>query len=249
MAGGSGDDRRHSTREPLVLKVEYAGAEDLIADYTENISRGGTFVLTRRAFPIGTPVRLVVSFPGLIRPLMLAGRVKWLRDEPPDDRGMGIEFDEEIETVLHLGQIIQRIQRQDPAYLARLLRVLVVEDNPHVGQLIRDGLTGGSRRELGNQVSFEFYAAQNGREALDLLRSQPVDLVILDIYLPIMDGVQVIKEVRADPNLVRLPIIAVSAGGEAARRAAMAAGADFFLDKPMRLADVVVTMRRLMHLA
>jgi uncharacterized protein (TIGR02266 family) len=248
MPGGTGEDRRTEVREPLVLKVEYADAEDLVADYTENISQGGTFVLTKRAFAVGTPVRLVVSFPGLIKPLPLTGKVKWVREEPPEDRGVGIEFDESVETVLRLGQIIQRIGQGDPEYVARVMRVLVVEDNPHVGQLIRDGLTGGSKRELGNKVSFRFHAAANGRDALDILRREEVDLVILDIYLPIMDGVHVIKEVRADARLARLPIIAVSAGGEAARLAALNAGADFFLDKPMRLADVVATMRRLMSI-
>jgi CheY-like chemotaxis protein len=45
-----------------------------------------------------------------------------------------------------------------------------------------------------------------------------------------------------------MPVVAVSAGGAAAREAAMAAGADFFLDKPMRLADIVDTIRRLADL-
>jgi uncharacterized protein (TIGR02266 family) len=244
VAGG--DERRINTREPLVLKVEYADADDLVGDYTENISKGGTFVLTKRSFAVGTPVRLVVSFPGLIKALPLTGKVKWVREEPADERGVGIEFDEEVETVLHLGQIIQRIGRRDPDIVARVLDVLVVEDNPHVAQLIRDGLTGGSRRDLGGKVSFRFLGASNGRDAVEIIRREHLDLIIIDIYLPIMDGAAVIREVRADDRFARVPIIAVSAGGESARQAAMSAGADFFLDKPMRLADVVATMRRLM---
>jgi CheY-like chemotaxis protein len=55
----------------------------------------------------------------------------------------------------------------------------------------------------------------------------------------------VIAQVRADERLKGMPIVAVSGGGAPARSAAMAAGADFFLDKPMRLADIVATMRRL----
>jgi CheY-like chemotaxis protein len=206
-------------------------------------------VLTTREFAMGTPVRIVLSFPGLIKPISVSGVVKWMRREPPEERGVGIEFDQPVEAASRLGQIIERIQRNDPELIARIMTVLVVEDNPHVAQLIRDGLTGGTKRELGERVSFVFHGAANGREALEVLRAQTIDLLIVDVYLPVMDGPHVIREVRRDAALAKLPIIAVSAGGAPARASAIAAGADFFLDKPMRLADVVATMRRLMGLS
>src|SRR6476619_263221 len=48
------DDKRSSDREPVTLFVEYEGADDLVGDYTENLSTGGTFVATNRELPIGT---------------------------------------------------------------------------------------------------------------------------------------------------------------------------------------------------
>ncbi len=241
-----GDDRRSTHREPITLKVEYADAGEMVADYTENISKGGTFVLTDRPFDEGTRIRLVLSFPGLIRSLPVQGIVKWVRLEPPEERGVGVEFDlSDAQTATRLDALVHRIADGDPELVARNLRVLVVEDNPHVATLIRDGLAGGSRRELAGRVNFQFTTVLNGREALDLLHSQAFDVLIIDIYLPVLDGVQVITAVRGDPKLKGMPIVAVSAGGATARDSAMAAGADFFLEKPMRLADVLLTMRRL----
>lgn len=246
---GNGDEagwRRKEHREPLVLKVEYDDADGLVGDYTTNISQGGTFVLTHRHFELGAPVTLVLSFPGLIKPLPLAGQVKWIKPEPADEAGVGVEFDlSHPDVAARLQVLVQRIADRDPELVARHLRVLVVEDNPHVASLIRDGLTGGGKRELAGRVTFQFETASNGRDAMELLRTQPFDVLITDIYLPVLDGANVIRAVRADPALCSLPIVAVSAGGSHAREAALNAGADFFLDKPMRLADIVATMRRL----
>lgn len=245
----SPDDRRRDPREHLTLKVEYADAGELVSDYTENISAGGTFVLTDRVLPEGTEVKLVLSFPGLLRPLPLAGRVKWTRHDPEQQRGIGIAFDrDDAEAAERIDEIVQRIAAGDPALVVQTLQVLVVEDNPHVATLIRDGLKGSARRELGGRVSFDCHMAANGRDALARIRSQPFDIVIVDIYLPVLDGTQLIAQVRADAALRHLPIVAVSGGGQTARDAALAAGADFFIDKPMRLADIFATMRRLMHI-
>src|SRR6266567_7325586 len=59
-------DKRKSDREAVTLFVEYEGADDLVGDYTENLSSGGTFVATNRELPIGTQIQLVLSFPGLL---------------------------------------------------------------------------------------------------------------------------------------------------------------------------------------
>ncbi len=240
------DERRRTPREPLTLKVEYADADELVADYTDNISSGGTFVLTQRLLPEGTEVRLVLSFPGLIKPLPIAGVVKWVRAEPVEERGVGVEFDlADPQAMDRLDSLVRRIAERDPELVGRLLKVLVVEDNPHVAMLIRDGLQGGGRRELAGRVTFLCDVVSNGREALVALRGGAYDVLIIDIYLPVLDGSQVIAQVRADDRLHHLPVVAVSGGGDPARSAAMSAGADFFLDKPMRMADIVATMRRL----
>ena len=242
-----GDDRRREQREPVVLVVDYDGADDLVGDYTENLSTGGTFIHTERELEVGTEVQLVLSFPGLVHPIPIDGAVRWTRSEREgDEPGIGIEFvrmDDEARA--RLEQVIEAIARRDPTYVGRIVKVLVVEDNPHVARLIRQGLEG-SRSTFGAEVSFEFCESSNGRDALAMCRSQPFDAAIIDIYLPIMDGAQVIAALRSDEQLSGMPIIAVSAGGAPAREAALRAGADLFLDKPMRLRQVIESMQRLM---
>ena len=246
MAAGSDDERRRQTREALVLKVEYADADGLVHDYTSNISQGGTFVVTDRELPIGAEVKLVLSFPGLIKPLPLPAKVVWHGDaEGGEDRGVGVAFDLGDDAAkARLGELVARIAEGDPEVVARTLRVLVVEDNPHVAALIRDGLAGGAKRMRGHVV-FDLSVAKDGREALDKLTAADWDLCIIDIYLPVLDGVAVIKALRAREATKTLPVVAVSAGGAQARAAALSAGADFFLDKPMRLADIIASIQRL----
>lgn len=248
---GDGADKRRHERNGVLLRVDYDGADDLFGDFTENLSTGGTFVVTTRALAQGTAVRLVLSFPGLLQPIHVDGVVRWSRRgleagsgvEP----GVGIEFTPGPAKD-HLAVIVDRLRRREPGLVQRVLRVLVVEDNPHVAELIRDGLRGSSKRDPRGDVSFVFSDAHNGREALELLRTERFDAMICDIYLPIIDGAQVIAAVRNDLGQKDLPIIAVSAGGEAARASALAAGANIFLDKPMRLRQVIETMRGLMKL-
>jgi type IV pilus assembly protein PilZ len=243
--GDSGPDKRRFARAPITLRVEYDGADDLVGDYTDNLSHGGTFVATSRSLPLGSEVRLVLSFPGLLAPIQIDGVVRWERKD--DEPGVGIEFAEGPERA-KLDEIIEKIRQRDPRTVSRVLKVLVVEDNQHVAELIRDGLRGSSKRSFDDPLQFDFRMAQNGREAIDMLRAEPFDLAIVDIYLPVIDGGQLIEAARGELGLKSMPIIAVSAGGDSARRQAMSAGADMFLDKPMRLRQVIDTMRRLMKL-
>jgi uncharacterized protein (TIGR02266 family) len=242
----SDDEKRRDNREPVTLFVEYEGADDLVGDFTENLSSGGTFVATTRELPIGTHVQLVLSFPGLLEPISIEGTVRWKRGtgNSEGDSGAGIEF-EAGPARDQLAALIEKVRTRDPKTVSRLFRVLVVEDNKHVAQLITEGLRGSSRRDFGG-VSFVFRSAEDGRAAVEILRREKFDALIIDVYLPIMDGPRVIQQARGELGLNDLPIIAVSAGGESARRSALDAGANIFLDKPMRLRQVIDTMQRLL---
>jgi uncharacterized protein (TIGR02266 family) len=235
------EKRRHH-RTGVTLLVEYEGADELLTDYTDNLSTGGTFVATARELPIGTAIRLALSFPGLLEPVGIDGVVRWVRDG--EESGVGIEF-LEGEGRTRLAEVIERVRSRDPRTVSRLVRVLVVEDNPHVASFLGDGLTGSSKRS--GDVAFVVQHAANGKDALALLRGEPFDALIIDVYLPVIDGAHVIEKVRGVLGL-KIPIIAVSAGGPSAREVALSAGADIFLDKPMRLRQIVETMRQLMKL-
>ena len=136
----------------------------------------------------------------------------------------------------------------EPAPTKTAVRILVVEDNPHVAELIVDGLDGASRRELGGRVTFEFDTVNDGQIALEHVRTSIPDLVICDIYMPILDGASLIKRLRNMELLASVPVLALSAGGDTARAAALEAGANAFLDKPVRLQEVLEVSLRLLDL-
>ena len=93
---GDPDNRRQHSRAPIELKVEYKRLNTFLADYTRNISRGGTFVATAKPLGVGTQFVFALSVPGLGDPLKLTGKVVWTTSEdeasPANPAGMGIEF-------------------------------------------------------------------------------------------------------------------------------------------------------------
>jgi uncharacterized protein (TIGR02266 family) len=238
----SPNEQRKHVRMPARLIVEYEDADDFMSDYTENLSAGGTFIHTSRAFERGATLVLVLSFPGLVQPITLEGVVRWSRGGTQP--GVGLEF-LPTHDYAKLDTLVQLIAARDPRAVARVVRVLVAEDNPHVSELICSGLGASAKRAFGDAVAFDFAKAENGASALELLRTAPFDIAIIDLYLPVLDGARLIDQARADLGLVELPIIAISAAGETARRAALAAGANLYLSKPMRLREVLDSMRQL----
>jgi len=98
-------------------------------------------------------------------------------------------------------------------------------------------------------AGFRTLQASDGREALEMLRAQEADLVIMDVAMPVMGGVQTVQAIRKMPRFAALPIIAVSARSyESDRQRALQAGADAFLPKPLdfnRLFDEVGARLRL----
>lgn len=90
------DERRGGPRAPIELKVEYKRLNSFFADYTRNISRGGTFIRTSRPLDIGTEFVFKLFVPRLGEPLQLRGKVQWLvrpEDAVEDqEAGMGIGF-------------------------------------------------------------------------------------------------------------------------------------------------------------
>ncbi|HEY5922665.1 MAG TPA: response regulator [Kofleriaceae bacterium] len=232
-------ERREDERFAVALRVDYDDADDLIADYTENLSSGGACVASTREIEPGADVKLALSFPGLVSPIRLDGIVRWCRDDM-----LGIEFVEGMRA--KLDALIDRIRARDPEVVKRTLRVLVVEDNVHIAQLLRHGL--GDDRKAISDVAFDCRLASDGQVALQMLREQRFDVLIVDIYLPVLDGIGVISSVRKNLDMPNLPIIAVSGGGDSARREAMAAGANLFIDKPMRLKSLLERMREIMNL-
>ena len=86
-------ERRDETRRPIELKVEYKRLNTFFADYTKNISRGGTFIKTSRPLPVGTEFLFKLFVPGRGEPLTIHGEVQRIIDATDDEEpGMAIRF-------------------------------------------------------------------------------------------------------------------------------------------------------------
>jgi type IV pilus assembly protein PilZ len=89
-------ERRAEKRRAIELKVEYKRLNTFFADYTKNISRGGTFIKTRRPLPIGTEFMFKLFVPGRDHPLTIHGEVQRIVGEAEagsaDEQGMAIKF-------------------------------------------------------------------------------------------------------------------------------------------------------------
>ena len=113
-------------------------------------------------------------------------------------------------------------------------RILLVEDEEDNMQILRDLLAPG----------YELVEADNDEKALAEAAKQRPDLILMDIQLPIMDGYEATRRLKADPTLRSIPIIAITsyALGEDEKRA-RAAGCDDFVAKPYSPRQLLAKVR------
>jgi CheY-like chemotaxis protein len=106
-------------------------------------------------------------------------------------------------------------------------RLLLVEDNEES----RDGLSRHLRRK-----GFEVLVAADGRQGLDAARTAAPDLVLMDMSLPVLDGWEATRQLKADPQTRHIPVIALTAHAMAGdREKALAAGCDDYDTKPVEI--------------
>lgn len=124
----------------------------------------------------------------------------------------------------------------DPS--TRLCHVLVADDEPHIGRIIKMKLEQGP---------FRVSLAYDGQEALDFINSDGhIDLALLDLMMPKLSGLDVLREVREQERFKTLPCIILTAGGDAKHeRDALALGATQFLTKPFSPKKLYALVARL----
>jgi uncharacterized protein (TIGR02266 family) len=246
-----GPEKRRDPRVPLVLRVDYPGRESALRDTTENLSAGGLFLRTERDLSVGDRLPLQISFPGLLAPVTV--EVEVVRRRNPGETGpSGVALRIPADRVGDRAALARLCEqaRAAPVETAggpRRYRVLVVEDNPRVVEMYEYALRRLRSAEGAVDVSVEF--ASNGHEALvRLARTPKLDLVMADLYMPVMDGFALVERLRADPQTVSLPVMVISAGGADARQRALDLGVDVYLQKPVQFADIIGTVRALLRL-
>lgn len=120
-------------------------------------------------------------------------------------------------------------------------RVLVVDDDPDIIQFVRMNL------EL---EGFEAETADNGRVALELAKIRPPDLILLDVMMPEMDGLTVLRRLRASPATANVPVIILTAKALAEDRVkGLDLGADDYITKPFDLEELLARVRTVLRRA
>jgi two-component system cell cycle response regulator DivK len=120
-------------------------------------------------------------------------------------------------------------------------RILVVEDQEDNRQILRDLLAS---------ADYEMDEAENGQEALDAVAKQRPDLILMDIQLPEVSGLEVTKWLKDDPELHTIPVVAVTAfamkGDEERIREG---GCEAYLSKPISVGKFIETIRHFLGTA
>jgi DNA-binding response OmpR family regulator len=114
------------------------------------------------------------------------------------------------------------------------VRVLVVDDDSNIRRMVIAAL---------KRDGYAFLEAGNGRDALDLMREQHPDVVVLDLMMPILSGWDVLHERQRDADLMRIPVILISANRDPEIATAVDRGVCAFLPKPFDIGALSALVR------
>ncbi len=115
-------------------------------------------------------------------------------------------------------------------------KILVIEDE----ELIRKVLEFRLKKE-----GYEVYLAKDGSEAMDLIAQHRFDLILVDVMLPYVGGLEITHKVKSDPLTKDTPVIVLSANGlENVILEAFALGADDFIAKPFNLPELIIRIKK-----
>ncbi|KXB09482.1 hypothetical protein AKJ60_00180 [candidate division MSBL1 archaeon SCGC-AAA385M11] len=117
-------------------------------------------------------------------------------------------------------------------------RILVVDDSTFQRIMVAKMVT---------DAGYEAQTAQNGRECLESLQKQQVDLVLLDLNMPEMDGLQVLEHMSAKEQELQVPVIVLTADiQDSTRKRCMDLGVEAVLNKPPKQAELVSEVEKLL---
>jgi adenylate cyclase len=118
--------------------------------------------------------------------------------------------------------------------------ILIVEDNPESLDILRARLTAHN---------YEVITAPDGEAGLTMAREKQPDLILLDIMMPKMDGIEVCRRIKGDPSLPFMPIIMVTAKADSEDVVAgLEAGGDEYLTKPVDHAALVARVKSMLRI-
>ncbi len=140
------------------------------------------------------------------------------------------------EAHLQLNGVIEKVLKQ--SLFSRSHCILVVDDSSTIRQLVSKAL---------EEAGFQVMTAENGRQALKRINEHRPDLIISDINMPEMNGIEFCKKIHSDPNLAVIPFLIMSTNSDRAiMRRMLHWGAASYLVKPFNLEQIVITVERML---
>ena len=124
------------------------------------------------------------------------------------------------------------------------VRVLIVDDSSVMRKIVERSL-----RQAGLD-SLLAYEASNGADALETLKSKPVDLILTDINMPSMDGLEFLRQLRSQDLAPGVPVVMITTEASLDRaKQALAAGAQYFIPKPFSIEQIKARVLPLLKMA
>ena len=141
--------------------------------------------------------------------------------------------------ILDTEQPEERINAEEATSEANILQqetILVVEDNEDIRQYLREELC----------KTYRILEAENGEKAMELVKAQPVSLILTDVMMPVMDGLQLCKQIKQNLNTCHIPVIILSAKAELNEQLeGLHVGADDYIPKPFSMTLVTTKIKNL----
>ena len=120
-------------------------------------------------------------------------------------------------------------------------RILVVDDEPAIHDFM-DRLLRANH--------YEVQHASNGAEALNVINSHPPEIVITDVMMPVMNGIDLCRQIKANSRTALIPVLLLSAGGSTDDKVnGLDAGADEYMTKPFEVGEILARLRALLRMA
>ena len=225
------------------FRVRYESIHDVVTAYTRDVSAGGIYICTTDFLPVGAVVRIHLDLPGDGPEFRAVARVAYvLGDGEADDHrrtaGMGMEFLDLGGTPLadqfarYFAEAAPELPVPPPP-AGMSSKLLVIDDD--VWYLER---AAELMREAGHVVK----TADNGIRGLSVALSFEPDLIITDVQMPMMDGWQLVRMLRARPTMANTPVVFVtSLGSDEQRLQGYRLGVDDYIAKPFN--DELLALR------
>ena len=228
-------ERRRYPRINVNWPAFLLNSQKTIVGETLNFSLGGAFISSPVGFEQEQPFRILIKTPyHVLSLLMLAEmpRINLLSRADDFSRyGFGVRFKSFFS---NNRQFLSKIMKGS----AMADKVLVVDDEFTARDILTDFLTG---------EGYEVILASNGEEALAKATAEDPQVILLDIGIPVIDGIEVCKRLKADGEMRFIPVIMMT-GFSYRKREAVEAGADDFIRKPFDLVELSSRLKYLLRM-